>query len=230
MFLNDLKVEKLKIEISSNNKKLTIEAKVLNNLMEDDFIYLKNLGVRQYCVLKEMKYKDGRSLNLSKVNCAIFVEDEEKLYSWDNVKIFRVDLPSLGIVHLVVATKEGETTNRRENYRVSLELDGLVKIGDNFLKYDSLIKNISTSGIGLVIDSSINCKIGDDITIYFFDNDMDKYLNREKPTEIILSANIVRVNPINKNKNSVGCVFKYDDSIVNKYVYTKQMLKRRLKH
>lgn len=230
MFLNNLEQKKIKIEITLQNRIITLERNVLKNLKNDDFVFIKNLGIHQYCVLEEMKYKDGRVLNFSNVKCNILVEDEEKLYIWENVKIFRVNLPSLGYVHLVTSNKKGNIINRRENYRVSLELDGLVKLENDIVKYDSFIKNISTNGIGIIIDSFINCKVGDDITIYFFDKEMDKYLNKEKPTEIILNANIVRINPINKNKNSIGCVFKFDNSNINKYVYTKQMLRRRFKH
>lgn len=111
-------------------------------------------------------------------------------------------------------TEEAKAANRRGACRVWVGETGVAQINDSAAKFPAIVKDISSTGVGLVIDDKSEVKAGDIIMLSFED--------KEAHSHFTLGATVVRRNEVDSNHIIYGCKFKQSSDAISKYVNEKQ--------
>ena len=135
--------------------------------------------------------------------------------------IKNITLKDIGICSVVFSPFDAKAINRRESFRVWLGYRAVANIHASRLSDNVIVKDLSTNGIGLVSKTDSNLKEGNTIHVIFKDETKDKKFN--------LTAQVVRINKIDEQKQIVGCKFPNTNGEIGKYVGQKQLEKRQNK-
>lgn len=155
----------------------------------------------------------------------VFISHEGVPYMWNEVAIKQIVHPKTGDkMHLVISNQDARQYNRREYYRLYLGYEGVAQIGSVHKAKHVLVKDISATGIGFILDKkdAENVGIGDEVHIKF----EDSFTN----TKFDMITRIVRVvDDEDENRSIYGCKQDKYSETLNKYVITKQreMTKKR---
>lgn len=159
------------------------------------------------------------SFSSENISCTVTALKNNKPYSWKNVKIARMTLPEQGLIHLVLSSDDMGTFNRRNEYRLFLGREGICRFGDNPQPHNVMIKDISCSGLGMIINKSDKIEIssGMEVEIQFLERGSDD--NNQKFT---LKGKIVRYVSMGNDKELVGCRLAGRHPELEKMIYEKQ--------
>lgn len=145
-----------------------------------------------------------------------FVNNEDhRLYKWNRVDIYTVKDEQGQPYHMLVSDIEGHPHNRRRCYRISLDIDGSVRIGQNSITLPIAIRNISSGGVGFECKQNINCPEGTMMHLTFSDSVL--HINFK------LDCQLVRMHYDEDHECFYyGCKFPKESSAINNYVQRKQ--------
>ncbi|MDY2591131.1 MAG: PilZ domain-containing protein [Agathobacter sp.] len=169
----------------------------------------------KFCILEPIREED-KLINFEGDTVTDLIAGTDKLpIIWSDVKIVNMYLPEKGAVHFVISNDEGTSTNRRNGFRISLNIPCNITYKDTLLE-NVTIRDLSVSGIGL------NCKkaeyeIGENIQICFED----------EGRKFVLNASIVRTND-NERCTFLGCKFRNTSNVLAQYINSKQQKKAKL--
>lgn len=164
--------------------------------------------------------KDGKMINFVEVSNILYQltfvsSTDNRLYKWTRVAIKAVKDDRGQLYHMIVSEVEGQPHNRRQSFRVSINMEGVARFGVNEKAHQVRIKDISSSGIGFECDQNITISEDMQIRVTFED----------KPLRISFKIDCqpVRKDSIPEEDTFFyGCKFKNESAAVNNYVQKKQ--------
>lgn len=211
------------IHVTDGIKAVQLNSQVVELSKTDRQVCLeeaKRLDYQSFIVIKAIKAGE-RILNFSSENisCTITALNHKKPYSWKDVKIVALALPEQGIIHMVLSNDDMNTFNRRNEYRLFLGQEGNCRFGDSKEPRNILIKDVSCSGVGMVISKSDNIKIsaGMEVEVQFLEPDSDG-----TGQKYILKGKIVRFVAMGNGKELIGCRLSGRHPELEKLIYEKQ--------
>ena len=159
------------------------------------------------------------SFSSENITCTITALKDNKPYSWKNVKIVKLSLPEQGTIHMVLSDDDMRSFNRRNEYRLFLGREGICRFGEGTEFKNIFIKDISCSGLGMMISKSadLDISVGMRIEVQFVEPGSDG--NSHKFT---LSGKIVRYVAMGNDRELIGCKLSGRHPELEKMIYEKQ--------
>ena len=120
---------------------------------------------------------------------------------------------------MVLSSDDVKPFNRRNEFRLFLGAEGICRFGDSNEPKNVMIKDISCSGLGMMISKSdnIEIKVGMKIQVQFLEPGNDG--NRKMFT---LTGKIVRYIAMSNNMEMIGCKLSGRNPELEKMIYEKQ--------
>lgn len=183
---------------------------------------LSNFRIQNCCTVVEPIVVDGKVVSLSQAAGIVYflhayLQEEEQLYEWKNVVPYMATLRNGDKYLVLICNEKGKAVNRREHFRIWLGLDGKVRFGISKDAIEIIVKDISSSGVGLIVPRDhAEVKIGSLANIYFYDKELE--------SEFQVSSIIVRKEEIDENRILLGCRFSGENPSVSKYIQRKERL------
>ena len=155
---------------------------------------------------------------------------DSKPYLFNPIQINAIKLPTGNEYHIIFCKKNMNPYNRRQEFRLSLTLDGVAQLGLNKAARDVIIKDISLNGIGFATDIEYECRIGDIAHINFADKFINRNTREITNLNFSIAAQIVQIKEIDQKTKHIGCriVNKGRGTNIEKYIATKQL--ERMQH
>lgn len=147
---------------------------------------------------------------------------DQKPYQWKDARIITAVFKKQ-VYHLIMSNQDVRECNRRGSFRQWVGSQGTLKIGLAPGSRDVLVKDLSTSGIGLIVDplpDRSTPKIGDVVLINFTDNIGGSGSSRE--FSFNLKATVCRTAEETRGRTILGCKFAGSNESVSAYINMKQ--------
>lgn len=151
-----------------------------------------------------------------------------KPYLFEDVYVDKVVLPLYGVAHILRTAKEGKRFNRRDNFRVWLGQYCNIALRGSKAQHEAMVKDISYSGVGLIIKKEYEIDIGDVVEIQF---NVEKYNEQKEDYQFTLhtlKGEIVRIVDQGEKVNLVGCKIIEGQEEVRKFVAMRQREKNKV--
>ena len=227
MRLNNLEVGTIvTINATDYEKSVRMESEILDISPEDRLFVekaIKSLNKEVFCVLDLITEGKAVINFLSvRVKCTLTALINDKPYSWNNVKILKLNLPNRGSCHIVLCDDDVDTFNRRGEYRQWLGYDALCKFGDSQVAKDVQLRDLSPSGVGLLCSTELPVELGLKVNIQFRDEFRSSVSGEYVSKLYTINAIIVRYAPTNNNKLLVGCKLDKEYEEITKLIFSKQ--------
>ena len=230
MFINELVSEDVvSVDVvGENDKRVMLETTVLSNFTYADLdkleIYKGQLKSDRFTIANVMLHDDAVLIFTEQaIKCSVTATHNNKVFKWDRVFIFKVKLPSIGSCHLIFAPDDVEAFNRRNEYRLSLVTDALVKIGDNTAPKDIVLRDLSIHGCGFTIDDKYDIPVGTRVVIQFRISEYSKAKQEPIYTMYTVPCRVVRIVPSSNNLKHIGCLITVDDDSIRKLISKEQV-------
>lgn len=227
MRLNNLEVGTIvTINATDYEKSVRMESEILDISPEDRLFVekaIKSLNKEVFCVLDLITEGKAVINFLSvRVKCTLTALINDKPYSWNDVKILKLNLPNRGSCHIVLCDDDVDTFNRRGEYRQWLGYDALCKFGDSQVAKDVQLRDLSPSGVGLLCSTELPIELGLKVNIQFRDEFRSSVSGEYVSKLYTINAIIVRYAPTNNNKLLVGCKLDKEYEEITKLIFSKQ--------
>lgn len=168
---------------------------------------------------------EGKILNFTgdQVEISImYISNGEKPIIWKGCVIQYVETRTLKY-HALICKKDGIPWNRRGAYRQYIGMPGTLMIESTRERRDVIVKNISTTGLSFVINTTdIGVEDIGDFRLEFEDND--------NHLKIGIDARAVREEEVDEERKVFGASLKKSNIEMNTYIMLKQkqdILKKR---
>lgn len=226
MKLHDLKAGS---EISITSIKDSMTAKFFSEILqvkeESDLVMIRELAQDRSWTLIKLIETDDKVINfeIDGITHRIIGTLEGQSYYWSSSSIILVNTAEFGRAHLIISQQEGIRFNRRESFRLWIGIDGTITFGEHKACHDVVIKDISTTGVGIFIKAQHNLSIGDTIKVQFKDEYIPDGGDEYVTTLYSVIAEVVRVMPRDENTNLVGCTIKSNTTEIERFISKKQL-------
>ena len=210
------------------SKAYRFESLVLELSEQEDIAYASTLG-DDFVIIEPIKVDDKIVRFVTEGISYYFIGNHKgKPYLFENISIEKIELPSYGVAHLLRADKDGRRFNRRNNFRVWLGQHCNIALRGTKAQHEAMVKDISNTGVGLIIKKEYEVNIGDAIEIQF---NIEKYNDQREDYQFTLhtiQGEIVRIVDHNEKVNLVGCRITAGQEEVEKFVAMKQREKNKV--
>ncbi len=228
MFINELALgTELVIEVTDTKTSLNFTTTIITTSNEQDQKCLDLLAEKLKhvpMVLLDKIIYDEKVVNFEGDGfvCKVSATFEDKPYLWQNVRIPKITLPSGETTHLLIAIDNTEPFSQRSEYRCFLGIEGYLRIGDSRAIKNILVRDISVSGIGFIINTDSEIQPGDTVNISWYDGHYSTTRKEIVDTLYKVDAHVVRLIPMNNNRCLVGCLTDNNTPVIERYIATKQ--------
>jgi len=189
----------LVLEININNQHLEFESTVITKI--GDYILIEPVRV------------NGKVVNFEIGNVLVdmlLIRRDKKPVAWKRVLLKNVIYKNK-TYYKVIPTGDGFEINRRNAFRLSIEVKGVVQVGTNSVPMDVILKDISENGFSFVSKDIIDRPLKSIVRLVFID--LNKSLN--------LNGLLVRKERINQSKYFYGCVLNIKNQFLSQYMNDK---------
>ena len=189
----------LVLEININNQHLEFESTVITKI--GDYILIEPVRV------------NGKVVNFEIGNVLVdmlLIRRDKKPVAWKRVLLKNVIYKNK-TYYKVIPTGDGFEINRRNAFRLSVEVKGVVQVGTNSVPMDVILKDISQNGFSFVSKDIIDRPLKSIVRLVFID--LNKSLN--------LNGLLVRKERINQSKYFYGCVLNIKNQFLSQYMNDK---------
>lgn len=189
---------------------------------DTNIIDSKNKALSNYCfrnhgvVIQPLKSK-GALLKFPdsvKIEAVVYCDDKPQPYLYLQSNIINMVMKDNCVYQVLCCKLNMKEWNRRESYRQYVGLSGIARIGSNKQTCNCIIKNISATGIGLVVNDLGEFNHSEMCRVSF--NDVN--LHRQMCVNFFLC----NVTELEDGKLLLGCKLLGDTTTVANYVYAKQ--------
>lgn len=183
---------------------------------------LSNFRIQNCCTVVKPITVDGRVVSLSQAAGIVYylhayLKNEEQLFEWKNVVPYMATLKNGERYLILICSEKGKPVNRREFFRIWVGVDGKARFGISKDSVEILIKDISSSGIGIIVPKEkADVKIGSLAHVYFYDKEME--------TEFQIGSIIVRKEEIDETRVLLGCRFSSENQSITRYIQRKERM------
>lgn len=211
------------IRVTDGVKAVQLNSQVLELGKEDQKVcaeLAKRLHYQSFLGIEAIKAGDRIvSFSSENITCTLTALTNNKPYSWKEVKIVKLTLPEQGTIHMVLSDDDVKTFNRRNEYRLFLGQEGVCLFGGSNESRKVFIKDISCSGLGMVINKSDNIEInvGMPMEVQFTSQGSDG-----TQQTYTVSGQIVRYVAMGNDRELVGCKLSGRYPELEKMIYEKQ--------
>ena len=224
MYIGDLKKDTaVTLYVTDGVKAVQLESCVISVSESDNKVcssVARKLGFKSFVSIKPIIVNNTIvSFSSEKISISMTAIDGRKPYTWKDVQVVKVSLQEYGSIHIILSDIDAKTFNRRNEYRLFLGVDGICKFGNAYEFKNVLIKDISCSGLGMLINKSNGIKpnVGMEVTVQFelIDNDgtSKKYT---------LRGTVVRYLTTGNNEQLIGCKLIGQNPEIEKMIYERQ--------
>lgn len=231
MFVSDLKVGMpIDITASVGLDKLEFKTVAVDITDKKDQAVLHKLESSfRGCVsrpIQLIRTEAGQPLQLYSPNvvCSAFGIIENAPFLWPGVKVVKVNFPNAGLLHVIFSEKNVKAVNRRQSYRQWVGERGIARIGLNKNTAEIVVKDISTTGIGIIFPRDFEPAEGDVIHVNFSDVLKDLKNNSEQQVVLNLNAKVLRTIELDDGRHFTGCKFVEKYKAVADYISSKQRI------
>ena len=177
--------------------------------VRDGYILIELIVVNE----KIVNFPDNVNANM------VYFDDDDKLYSWNNVQIVPVKVKDGRKYHkITMPVEEGKKYNRRRHYRLYIGEEMLVDIKNTADKKSimPIIRDASASGFSFIYKEEL--KVGQRVVLYF--------QQPEGYRRIAFNGKVVRVQyNENLDSNMYGCTIFDPGGALGKIINTIQQRK-----
>ena len=210
------------------DKSYRFESFVLEFQEEEDLDFIKTLK-GDYVIVEPIRVED-KMVKFSAEGVTYFLigNHKEKPYLFENVSIGKINLPLYGTAHILRSEVEGKRFNRRDYFRLWLGQHCNIAFRGSKAQHDAMVKDISSTGIGLIIKKEYEVSVGDEVEIQF---NFEKYNEQKEDytfTLHTLKGEVVRIVDKNEKANLVGCRITEGQEEVRKFVAVRQRERNRV--
>ena len=194
-------------KISIIVEKLDFSSEIMH--VRDGYILIELIVINE----KIVNFPDNVNANM------VYFDDNDKLYSWNNVQIVPVKFKDGRKYHkITMPVEEGKKYNRRRHYRLYIGEEMLVDIKNTADKKSimPIIRDVSASGFSFIYKEEL--KVGQRVVLYF--------QQPEGHRRIAFSGKVVRVQyNENLDSNMYGCTINDPGGTLGKIINTIQQRK-----
>jgi len=147
----------------------------------------------------------------------LLIRKDKKPFIWKRV-LLKNTIYKNKTYYKVIPTGDGFEINRRNAFRLYIEVKGVVQIGTNSVPLDVIIKDVSENGFSFVSKDNIEKPLRSTVRLVFAD--INKSIN--------LNGILVRKEKIDQSKYFYGCVLNIKNQMISQYINDKnsEMLSR----
>lgn len=195
----------LSITVLAGNKKVVFVTKVVEVDLDSSTL-----------VIEEIQNIDGKPLSFASPNISINMTsiNENKLpIIWKNVVITHFSVKGRGY-HRLAQTEDGKVENRRRNFRLYIGEDAVIQYGVNKELHKGILKDISSSGFGFVLNKDLELSHYTPVII----------TSEYDGQKMSLSGMVVRKEPIPDQPGSFvyGCQLNKQSKALDKFIADRQ--------
>ena len=212
------------IYAEQKGKSVKFKQRIKRITKEEEILLRQKIGrTADFCVIEPVMIK-GRMVSFAVpgIVCSVLAIIDSRPYRWNNINLARVSFPESGNALVAYTAGIGAKYERRGSYRAVVGINGTTRISREGTKHATLIRDVSISGIGLVVPNDFTGRIGDNVNIQYSDTiSLDKI--DSKYVKFDLDAFIVREQPLDANRKIIGCRLTAGDrNLLSKYISSKQ--------
>ena len=212
------------IYAEQKGKSIKFKQRVKRITKEEEALLRQKIGrTADFCVVEPVMIK-GRMVSFAVpgIVCSILGIIDSRPYRWNNINLARVSFPESGNALVAYTVGMGAKYERRGSFRAVVGINGTTRISREGSKFNTLVKDVSISGIGLVVPNSFSGKVGDNVNIQYSDTITFDKLDSQF-VKFDLDAFIVREQPLDANRKIIGCRLTAGDrNLLSRYISCKQ--------
>lgn len=220
MFVSDLAPKtEVSVEAANNEARVNLKTTVASitdpaDVEKINLIKKENKSVK-FVVLDAIREQDLLiNFNAEGVTNSLIVIKDGKPQRWRGVAIKNIKLPVYGSVHIIVTKKEAVSYNRRQNFRVFVGAEGLIRRTEMDEPKPATVKDISEGGVAFITRGTEQYQKGDVLYLNF--------IAGSGGTNFNLSVVVIRKETLQDGRTLYGCRLKNRSEVVAKYVNQKQ--------
>ncbi|MBR6452102.1 MAG: PilZ domain-containing protein [Lachnospiraceae bacterium] len=227
MYIGDIpEGASIEINVTSGDRKVSLctFARKPNNPVDSKLMqgffkkYRYGSGVLADAIERDGKYVSFHMAEES--HLTVYSIIDKKPYTWTDLRIIIASFKKK-TYYLIMSNQNAKESNRRAGYRQWVGHDGSLKLGLEAGSREVVIKDISTGGIGLVVDGEVAPKIGETVHITYTDR-VTTSSGLPKEFNFSLKATVARKDDSNPDRTVIGCRFDKPNETVGKYINLKQ--------
>lgn len=193
------------IRVVASTEKSKFEQTAFIELSKDGVIFVKPM------------YYEGRLLNFDgerlKIS-VVYIKNNEKPMVWEGCTIRYVQTKTQKF-HAIFCKRDGIHLNRRQAFRQYLGILGKLMVESTRERKEVIVKNISTTGVSFVMEST------DDITMDDIRKFQLEFEDTQERLNITLQGEVVREEDV-ENKKVFGALIKKANVDLSVYIAHKQ--------
>lgn len=229
MFISEIP-EGTEVEISiikaDNRMNLKTVPMQLSNFEEKIIAKLMKNFPQLQCIPLEVILQDDQVVGFpttKEIHYELSCTISGRYYVWKTIIIKNVKLSTGRDCCLVLSPTSVNPVNRRDSYRLWIGKEVDISLGLGGKKYRAILKDLSATGMGVLVSDGTKCKVGTSMHVLYIDRDTEA----EKDVTFNLTGKIVNVVELSEGKWLVGCRFAESSPAIEKYVSKKQYEKAR---
>ncbi len=131
-----------------------------------------------------------------------------KKHTWSGVTIHKLRTADNQILHVAMYQGKDKKRNRRREYRLPMDVRCAVNVtgASRNRTHEAVLRDVSVSGIGFMINRSVDIKVGDTITVSWDDRAAKFNKGGAEVKNFKLMYRVVRVEILNEKMMTVGGV------------------------
>lgn len=227
MYIGDLEEgATIDILVKSGDKKVTLNTTchIADNATDQKLVlhffrkYQYGSGIMANVIARNGKFIGFNTLADASIN--ILSVNEKHPYVWSDVKIITANFKK-GTYYLIMSNQNAKELNRRSSFRQWIGHDGNLKMGLSAGSNAVVIRDISTTGVGIIVRSDlVEPRIGEMVHITYSDKVNDGIFDKE--FNFSLNAFVARKEIVDGNRTIIGCRFEKPNESIGKYINLKQ--------
>lgn len=229
MFISEIPEEtEVEILILKADDKMSLKTRPLqlSNFEEKIIAKLMKNFPQLHCIPLEVILKDGQVVGFpatKEIHYELSSTVGGRYYEWKTVIIKNIKLSTGRDCCLVLSPTSVNPVNRRDSYRLWIGKEVDMTLGLGGKKYRAILKDLSATGMGVLVSDGTKCKQGTSMHVLYIDRDADS----DKEVTFNLTGKIINVVELSEGKWLVGCKFAESSPAIEKYVSKKQFEKAR---
>lgn len=229
MLINELEANvEITIEVRNAETGIELKTKIIDlaSLTKDELASIKEYAgktvLMPYAIAEKINFgSTGVSFKGTDYHMKVQAPKGSRMYVWKDIQIFGIRLKSGKVLQLVATATEAKELNRRKAYRVYIGKEGMALIGNNNKPRSVTVKDISATGIGVIIENFIDpVEPHTDIHVTF------EYTTDVKD-KFSIHAEVLTCIPMGEGRHLLGCTFKKYSQAIERFVSKVQAAERR---
>ena len=202
--LNNIDIDKkLNLTFKIQDKEFEFPLEVID--VDDEHIYIGIIKVQDKIL--------GFTNSSIKVDLILFFEDERPII-WEDVELKTIYHQKKKRSVYQVTNKMGKQYNRRSTFRIPIMLEADAQMGIHRTVERVIIKDISSTGVSILVDKNYNCRPEEELHVVFYDSLLSKKVN--------ITCYVTREQHLENGQYIYGCKFKEESDNITKYIQERQ--------